>query len=351
VPPVINVHTHFQPESVLSIVEPYGIEMTRGADGKSWYFRSGDVEYLLPGTGPDGTNKFWGAGLSDQVAEMDANGIDIHVLQPSPMIFSYHLPADVGAEFSRAFNEQVATHIAEHPRRFWGSAQLPMQDLQLAAAELTHAVRELGFKSCSVGYVLGQNRTLADPECDEFLSVVEALDVPVLLHPVALGQDIDLKAGGAEWLMKYQSDWAWGYLFVETAAVVGFVLGGALDRHPDLRLMIPHGGGMLPYQIGRLKHHAELVRSTGGTVERSIDEYLPAFYLDTVVHDPRCLRLLIDVIGEDNVVHGSNYPGWDNAPIWETIRELPGLSQVAKDKILGLNAVERLFRTQVATVA
>ena len=57
-PPVINVHTHFQPESVLSIVEPYGIEMTRGADGRSWYFRSGDVEYQLPGTGPDGTSTF-----------------------------------------------------------------------------------------------------------------------------------------------------------------------------------------------------------------------------------------------------------------------------------------------------
>ncbi|MBV8991740.1 MAG: hypothetical protein JO372_24550, partial [Solirubrobacterales bacterium] len=65
-PPVVNVHTHFQPESVLALVAPYGIEMTTGPDGKSWYFRSGDVEYLLP----TGSTKFWGSGLGDQIEEM-----------------------------------------------------------------------------------------------------------------------------------------------------------------------------------------------------------------------------------------------------------------------------------------
>ena len=332
--PVINVHTHFQPESVLPIVAPYGIEMTPGDDGKSWYFRSGDVEYYLPGQGRDGISKFWGAGLGDQVADMDANGIDINVLQPSPMIFSYHLPADVGATFSRAFNDEVAKHIADQPARFWGSAQLPMQDLDLAATELVRAVKELGMKSCSLGYVLSPERTLADPECDEFLSVVEELDVPILLHPVALGQDIDLKAGGADWLMKYQVDWAWGYLFVETAAAIGFIFSGALDRHPRLRVMIPHGGGMLPYQVGRLENHMRVFAQGEKTLPRSVPEYLSQFYMDTVVHDPRGLSLLIDVMGEDNVVLGSNYPGWDNAPIWDIIRSLPQLSETAKDRSL-----------------
>jgi aminocarboxymuconate-semialdehyde decarboxylase len=333
---------------VLPLVEPYGIEMTTGPDGKSWYFRSGDVEYLLPAVG---SNKFWGAGLGDQVEEMDANGIDVNVLQPSPMIFSYHLPPDVGAKFSGAFNDEVARAIEEHPTRFWGSAQLPMQDLELAATELTRAVRELGMKSCSVGYVLGNDRTLADPECDEFLSVAEELDVPILLHPVALGQDIDLVAGGAQWVRKYQVDWAWGYLFAETAAVIGFIFSGALDRHPNLRLMVPHGGGMLPYHVGRLGHHARVFATGDNAFPRPVEDYMSSFWFDTVVHDPRGLKLLIDVMGEDNVVLGSNYPGWDNAPIWETIRSLPGVSDAAKDKILGLNSVERLFKTSVPAVA
>ena len=240
-PPVINVHTHYQPGSVLPIIEPYGIEMVTAPDG-SWHFRSGDVEYNIPGT-PD---KFWGSGLGGQIPEMDAAGIDINVLQPSPMIFSYHLDPEVNQEFSRAFNNETAKHIAEHPTRFWGSAQLPMQDLEMAAAELERSINELGLKSCSVGFILGPDKTLADPECDEFLSTVERLDVPLLLHPVALGQDMDVVAGRASWLLKYQMDWAWGYLFTETVAVVGFIFSGALDRHPDLRVMIPHGGGMIP---------------------------------------------------------------------------------------------------------
>jgi aminocarboxymuconate-semialdehyde decarboxylase len=207
------------------------------------------------------------------------------------------------------------------------------------------------MKSCSVGYVLGNDRTLADPECDEFLSVVEELDVPILLHPVALGQDIDLVAGGAQWLRKYQVDWAWGYLFAETAAVIGFIFSGALERHRALRIMVPHGGGMLPYHVGRLGHHARVFATGDDAFARPVEDYLSSFYFDTVVHDPRGLKLLIDVMGEDNVVLGSNYPGWDNAPIWETLRGLAGVSDAAKDKILGLNSSERLFKAAVPAVA
>jgi len=319
--PIINVHTHYQPESVLEIVKPYDIEMV-DKDG-AWYFRSGNAEYLLPKS--TGTAKFWGANLADQIPEMDSNGIDINVLQPSPMVFSYHLEPEVNKTFSEAFNDETARHIEGHEDRFWGSAQLPMQDLEMAAAELERAVTKLGLKSCSVGYVLGPNRTLADPECDEFLATAARLDVPVLLHPVALAQDIDIKAGGAEWLSKYQVDWAWGYLFSETAAVIGLIFGGTLDRHPDLRVMVPHGGGMIPYQVGRLRYR---------------------LYFDTVVHEPASLELLIDVMGPDNVVMGSNYPGWDNAPIWETIKSLD-LDDEAKEKVLGRTAAERLFREEV----
>ena len=345
-PPVINVHTHYQPASVLGIVEPYGIEMTI-RDG-AWYFRSGDIEYSVPGT-PD---KFWGSGVDEQIPFMDANGIDVHVLQPSPMVFGYHLDPHVNAEFSRAFNDETAKHIAAHPDRFWGSAQLPMQDLDLAAAEMERAVTELGLKSCSVGYALGRGRTLADTECADFLATAERLDVPVLMHPVALGQDLNLKAAGGEWLLKHQIDWAWGYLFTETVAVIGLIFSGALDRHPNLRIMVPHGGGMIPYQIGRLQYHASVYgrgndRFAGEGFQRPMSEYLRHFYFDTVVHEPASLKLLVDVMGEDNVVMGSNYPGWDNAPIWDTIRSMPQFSDVAKAKILGANAAERLFKSAV----
>jgi aminocarboxymuconate-semialdehyde decarboxylase len=135
---------------------------------------------------------------------------------------------------------------------------------------------------------------------------------------------------------------------VETLAVIGFIFSGALDRHTDLRVMVPHGGGMIPYQLGRMAYQAKVFgsgdRAAGERLERAPSEYLGSFFFDTVVHEPGGLELLIDVMGEDNVVMGSNYPGWDNAPIWETIRALPGISDRAKEKILGENAARRLFR-------
>ncbi|MCW2995508.1 MAG: Aminocarboxymuconate-semialdehyde decarboxylase [Conexibacter sp.] len=337
---VIDTHTHFQPRAVLDVVAPFGITMTERADGR-YLFRSGDLEYVIPGS----PNAFWGDGLADRVAQMDAAGVDIQVLQPSPLVFNLHLPAAVNARFSRAFNEQTAALIAAFPERFWGSAHLPVQDPVLAAAELEHAVTQLGFRSCTIDFVTGGGRTLAAPEYEPLLAAAQALDVPIQLHPVPLGQTMDLVAAGAPWLAEHQTDWAWGYLFGETVAVAGLILGGVLDRFPALRFSVPHGGGMIPYHLGRLERHAEII----GGVTRPIAEYLPSFFFDTVVHDPRALVFLIQMMGDQQVVLGTNHPGWDDFPGWDVVRGLPGISDEAKARILGQNAATRLFASQHVT--
>ena len=168
------------------------------------------------------------------------------------------------------------------------------------------------------------DRTLADPECDEFLAAVERLDVPILLHPVALGQDLDLAAGGRR-----------------VADEAPDRLGLGLPLHRDRRGRSgsssaarwtgtrPPGDDParrrddpVPGRPARL--HAEVYgrgdRFAGERLERRPRSTSRRLYFDTVVHEPASLKLLIDVMGEDNVVLGSNYPGWDNAPIWETIR-------------------------------
>jgi predicted TIM-barrel fold metal-dependent hydrolase len=110
--------------------------------------------------------------------------------------------------------------------------------------------------------------------------------------------------------------------------------------------MVPHGGGMIPYQVGRLRYQGEVFGAKGGSIERDPLEYLDRLFFDTVVHEPASLELLIEVMGPDNVVMGSNYPGWDNAPIWETIKSLD-LDDETKEKVLGRTAAERLFREEV----
>jgi aminocarboxymuconate-semialdehyde decarboxylase len=344
--PTINVHTHYQPASIFEVLGEYGITLVHRDDGSTAISFDGH-ESVMPAAGGWGSgadNRFWSADVTRHLAEMDAHGIDIHVLQPSPRIFNYDLDADLNCQFARAYNDELARHIAAHPDRFWGSALLPMQDLDHAIAELRRAVGTLGLRACTTGYVLGSDLTLADRACEPFLSAIEELGVPLLLHPGGLDQDMDVRAGGGQWLTHHHVDWSWGYLYVETAAVIGFIFGGALERHPGLRLMVPHGGGMIPYHLGRMAHQARILPGEGkAPLPRDPEQYLSRFWFDTTVHDPRGLRLLIDVMGEDNVVLGTNYPGWDNAPVWDLIRSHPDLNETTKRKVLGDNAAERLF--------
>jgi aminocarboxymuconate-semialdehyde decarboxylase len=349
-PRVINVHTHFQPSGIEEALIPHGLAWITNPDG-SHTFTAGAIEYRMPPTKPRQAG-FYGAELHTRIPYMDEEGVDVHLLSASPMMFGYHLDPGSAVEVARIFNDALAADIARFPDRFWGAAQLPMQDPEAATRELERAVRELGLVSCSVGWSFGPTRTLGHPDYDGLLAKAVELDVPVMIHPVALGQSTDLVAGGADWLTEYDLDSLWGYIYVETAAVVGMIFSGALDRHPDLRLFVPHGGGMIPYHVGRVEQYASFTRQHPDRVQlqRSIPEYLEQFYFDTIVHDPRGMKLLIDVMGADNVVLGTNWSGWDDAPLWDVIRELDGVSDEAKDRILGLNATERLYRASAAAV-
>jgi aminocarboxymuconate-semialdehyde decarboxylase len=347
-PKVINVHTHLQPSGIEEALIPYGLAWITNPDG-SHTFKTGTNEYRMPPTKPRQAG-FYGAQLHTRIPYMDEERVDVHLLSASPMMFGYHLDPGSATEVARTFNDALAADIARFPDRFWGAAQLPMQDPEAAALELDRAVRQLGLVSCSVGWSYGSDRTLAHTDYDGLLAKAVELDVPIMIHPVALGQSTGLISGGAEWLSEYDLDSLWGYLYVETAAIVGMIFSGALDRHPDLRLFVPHGGGMIPYHVGRLEQYAVMTGQHPGRIQpqRSIPEYLGQFYFDTIVHDPRAMRLLIDVMGPDNVVLGTNWSGWDDAPLWEVIRGLDGISDETKAKLLGLNAAERLYRGRTA---
>jgi aminocarboxymuconate-semialdehyde decarboxylase len=343
-PPVINVHTHFQPSGMDEALAPYGLTWVRMPDGSD-VFKAGAIEYRMPKVTARQAG-FFGKDLHTRIPYMDEEGLDVHLLSASPMMFGYHLEPEAAVGVARVFNDALAADIARFPDRFWGAAQLPMQDPAAATIELERAVTELGLVSASVGWSFGPKLTLGHPEYDELLEKAVELDVPIMIHPVALGQSTDLISGGADWLIEYDLDSLWGYIYVETAAIVGMIFSGALDRHPDLRLFVPHGGGMVPYHIGRVEQYAGFTKKHANRtqLERTIPEYMSQFYFDTIVHDPRGMRLLIDVMGPDNVVLGTNWSGWDDAPLWDVVRGLDGISDETKDKILGLNATERLYR-------
>lgn len=349
--PIINVHSHVQPRRALDIVRDYGVDMWTDGEGFV-HLKVGDWELKMGGGGTN-TSHFWSDNLSKLRDDLEAQGVDIDVLWPSPMIYLYFLPPEVTAKFSRAFNEAMAEAVAEYPDNFWSAAHLPMQDVDRAIVEAEYAVTKLGCKTVAIGVHLGNGRLLSDPYYDPFYEAIQDLDVPVMVHPNALGIDLKLNSNPeAAWALRHGIDWIWGYPFEETAAVVGLIRDGTLDRFPGLRFVVSHGGGDIALHIGRLEAQnarSLLMPGMGEPAPLPIREYLRRnFWFDTTIHDPKAMKFVIDQFGVDNVILGSNYPGWDHFDAWNVIRELPGLTEEDRVKILGRTAAEKVFKVSVS---
>jgi aminocarboxymuconate-semialdehyde decarboxylase len=177
-------------------------------------------------------------------------------------------------------------------------AAVPLQDVPAAVRELEHAVGALGLVGVEIGTTVN-GRALDDPGLDPFFASAEALQVPVLVHPSYVGTRPGLEA--------FYFTNVLGNPLETTMAAMRLIAGGVLDRHPKLVLCLAHGGGFLPYQLGRLRH-AATVRPELRHLKRSPLEYLNQFYFDSITHHPLALRYLIEWAGADRVMLGSDFP-------------------------------------------
>jgi aminocarboxymuconate-semialdehyde decarboxylase len=261
-------------------------------------------------------------------------GIDAAVLGPLMDVAGYSLPALQGAAWSRAQNEGLAATLAEAGGRHAGLATVPLQAPALAAEELRVAVTRLGLRGAMIDpNALG--RPLGDRAFDPLWSAAAELAAPVMLHPFLLEA---VERFGHHYLHNLV-----GYPFETTLAAGSLILGGALDRFPTLDVVLVHGGGFLPYHVGRFdRAHAARpeARADGAGAPRG---YLRRFHYDTLVQSAPALAYLAQVVGHDRVVLGSDHPFWlgDPEPV-RVVREA-GLAAEAQTAILGGNAT-RLFR-------
>ena len=240
---MIDVHAHTVLAGVMGCAGHYGPELGHDAAGQPW-FRVGD--YLLEGVSYEGTP------FMDVDARLRANdhlGIDLQLLSPNPITYFHHVEPDVAAGFCRWHNDELASVVAGHPDRFVGAAQLPMQDPELAAAELRRAVGDLGLVAAYVGTDFGID--FDDERLDVVWSTAVELDVPVFVHPAPWGIDGPLRDAR---IRRFDLDLSVGFMFEETLAIACLVYGGVLDRHPDLDVCFSHGGGASAYMLGRLDH-------------------------------------------------------------------------------------------------
>ena len=277
----------------------YGPELGTGPDGRA-RFRVGD--YVLDGVDYAATPFM---DLERRVEACDRLGIDLQVLSPNPLTYFHHIDAVLAANYCRWHNDAMAELVVQRPDRFAGFAQLPMQDIDLAVTEFRRAVLDLGLIGAYIGTDFGT--TFDDRSLDVFWEAAVDLDVPVFIHPAPGGIDGPLRDPR---LRNFDLDLSLGFAYEETLAIAHLIYGGVLERHRDLDICISHGGGAAAFMAGRLDHQG---RTRPWAREDPVDfePQLAKLWFDHHVHDQRALRLLIEVVGTDRVVVGTNLAGWD----------------------------------------
>src|SRR5580704_3530810 len=232
-----------------------------------------------------------------RLADLDAIGVDVQLVGPMPMHRYWAEPALAG-KLATVINESVAAHCAGGAGRLFGLGTLPLQHPALAVRELDRAVSELGLTGVSVSTNV-DGRELADGAFDPVWEAAAALGAVVFIHPWGCSLGARL---GAQFL---------GNTFgqpTETAlALSHLIFGGTLDRHPGLRLLAAHGGGFLPTYIGR-SDHAWAQRPDARGCAEPPSAYLRRIWYDALVYTAPALRHLIEVVGADKVMLGTDYP-------------------------------------------
>ena len=260
------------------------------------------------------------------LAALDRRKLDAAAISPPPEFLLYWAPPELGILIARAYNDGVAELQRAYPDRFLPLATLPMQAPAEAAAELERAVLELGLRGAALcTHVNGAD--LDGPEFRSVLATAARLGVPIFLHPQ--------NAGDVSRLQDYHLWNLLGFPMESAVAVSRLVMSGTFEALPGLRVILAHGGGFFPYQIGRLDHGYAARPELQARLPRRPSEYLSSIYADSLIHDGRSLRFLIDRFGADHVVLGCDYPfdmGCDRPA--DAVREL-GLAPDTERAILG----------------
>mmetsp|Transcript_5582 Transcript_5582/g.7067 ORF Transcript_5582/g.7067 Transcript_5582/m.7067 type:complete len:404 (-) Transcript_5582:1290-2501(-) len=280
--------------------------------------------------------------LETRLEEMNRDGIDVQVVCTVPVMFNYWAKADDTADMCRILNNDMAREIKRFPKRFIGLGTLPMQAPELAIGELTRCVKELKFPGVQIGSHINE-WNLDAPELLPFWEAAEELGACVFIHPW------DMKVTRRD--RKYWMPWLVGMPAETCHAVVCVLMGGILEKFPRLKICFAHGAGAFPFTIGRIEHGYNCRPDLCATdSKQNPRQFLGQFYTDSIVHDPKSMELLVDVIGEDKVVFGTDYP----FPLGEVtgsakgvypgkaIDDTPSLSQDVRTKIFGKNALEFL---------
>lgn len=321
--PIIDMHSHWTPRRYKKAVEEQG----------EWYGLDGTVGELNRGG--------FAKSLPDRLAEMDALGVEMQLVTPTVGFYQYDKDLDLTTRIHRECNAEIVDLMTEYPTRFAGLAMVPMQDPAAAIAEMERAMTEQGFSGVVLSDHVGP-KTYDEPEFLPFFAAAEELGAILFFH-----QGADTCVG--ERIQRYKLTNAVGNLTERTLVYATLVFGGVMDRFPDLKPLLAHGGGYTAYGIARMDKVAGALEGSDELAPPFPEpdafaqrlppsEYLGRFHYDCCTYSGPVLRFLIDTVGIDNVVLGTDYP----APMFlpdpvNWVRGLPELTAGEQEAILVSN--------------
>jgi aminocarboxymuconate-semialdehyde decarboxylase len=277
--------------------------------------------------------------LSDieiRLKDMDRMGIDIQAVSPAPNQTYYWADAGLGAELARMVNERLAEIVAAHPGRFVGLGTIPLQNVELAVAELERCVKQLGLRGVEINpSVNGMDLTDARLNLEKFFARAQALDVVIFMHPIGFTQ--------GERLVDHYFNNVIGNPLETTVAASHLIFDGVMERHPKLKIVLPHAGGYLAHYWARMDHAHRARPDCRTVICKPPSSYLKKFYFDTIAFDRQILRQMVDQYGAEHLLLGTDYPydmGVDD-PV-SFIDQVPRLNASEKGRIMGGNAARLL---------
>jgi aminocarboxymuconate-semialdehyde decarboxylase len=328
---VIDFHAHLMLPEIYAITGPHSMFVKSNTDPTmSEEARAGvrEREAVLVSRMSD---------VTERTARMDSMGVDMQVLSSSLVQQStYWAQPQESLRLERMLNDRMAAVVAANPTRLIGLGGVPLAAPALAVAELTRCMCDLGLAGVGIS-TTARDMELGDAALRPFWERAEELGAIVYIHPAG--------NNGA----RFEKWYLWnsiGQAFEEAMAIASLMYEGVLDAFPKLKICISHGGGYMPYYMGRIARNYVEKPATRVNMKKSPAEYLRMLYFDSCVYEPEVLEALVKRVGADRVVLGSDYPVGEPRPV-EFVQSC-ALTATEKEEIIGVNAA-KLFGVAVSS--
>ncbi|WP_340681893.1 amidohydrolase family protein [Amycolatopsis coloradensis] len=321
---LIDIHTHYVPNGWPDLRADAGPDAPwlRAETESEAMIMMGDKEFRRIAA------DCWNA--ETRLLDMDADGVRTQVVSPTPAFFNYGRTGEQAGRIARIFNDLALEIVAPAPDRLIPFCQVPLQDPDAACRELERCLAA-GHRGVEIGNHVG-DQDLDSAGVETFLQHCASLGVPVFVHPWDMADSPRLDRWMARWLTAMPAE--------THLSILALVLGGVFDRiDASLKICFAHGGGSFAFWLGRMENAWHRRNDVIGTSEFPPSHYLDRFHVDSVVFDERALRLLVDTLGAERVMVGSDYPyPLGERPVGEVVRKSGFLSETERQLITSGNA-------------